>query len=273
MWGLSSPTRDRTCAPCIGRQSLNHRTAGEVPPHLWSWRSLPSRQRQDGSHRGLLDTFPWHVFLHSGQSVGTVYLRKFLWAGQRHEPLCTTCFYGKMHSELKWSYLHTNFWITPFPLVEDYHCMISCSGFYSFSSVQSLSRVQLLATPWITACQASLKLMCIESVMPSSHLILCRPLLLLPPSPPSIRVFSNESTLRMRWPKYWSFSFSISPSKEIPGLISWLDLLALLIYKWTISHFFVGGAEPEVFPSERINDYIKMDFLHPTNMIVGFKCI
>ena len=74
------------------------------------------------------------------------------------------------------------------------------------------------------------QLMCIESVMPSSHLILCRPLLLLPPTPPSIRVFSNESTLRMKWPKYWSFSFSISPSNEHPGLISfrmdWLDLLA-----------------------------------------------
>ena len=77
-----------------------------------------------------------------------------------------------------------------------------------------------------------LKLMSIKSVMPSSHLILCRPLLLLPPIPPSIRVFSNESTLRVRWPKYWSFSFSISPSNEHPGLISfrmdWLDLLAVL---------------------------------------------
>ena len=76
-----------------------------------------------------------------------------------------------------------------------------------------------------------LRLTSIESVMPSSHLILCRPLLLLPPIPPRIRVFSNESTLRMRWPKYWSFSFSIIPSKEIPGLISfrmdWLDLLAV----------------------------------------------
>ena len=88
-------------------------------------------------------------------------------------------------------------------------------------SVQSLSHVRLFATPWIAACQASLsitnsrslfKLMPIESVMPSSHLILCRPLLLLPPIPPSIRVFSNESTLCMRWPKYWSFSLSISPS-------------------------------------------------------------
>ena len=109
-----------------------------------------------------------------------------------------------------------------------------------FSSVQSLSRVQLFVTPWIAARQASLsitnswsllKLMSIELVMPSSHLILCRPLLLLPPTPPSIRVFSNESTLHMRWPKYWSFGFSISPSNEQPGLISfrmeWLDLLAV----------------------------------------------
>ena len=82
----------------------------------------------------------------------------------------------------------------------------------------------------ITNSRSSLKLMSIESVMPSSHLILCRPLLLLPPVPPSIRVFSNESNLHMRWPKYWSFSFSISPSNEHPGLISfrmdWLDLLA-----------------------------------------------
>ena len=112
--------------------------------------------------------------------------------------------------------------------------------FFQFSSVQSLSCVRLFVTPWIIACQASLsitnsrsspKLMCIESMMPSSHLILCRPLLLLPPIPPSIRVFSNESTLLMRWPKYYSFSFSIIPSKEIPGLISfrmdWLDLLAV----------------------------------------------
>ena len=111
---------------------------------------------------------------------------------------------------------------------------------YWICSIQSLSRVWLFATLWITACQASLsitnsqslrKLMSIESVMPSSHLILCRPLLLLPPIPPSIRVFSNESTLCMRWPKYWSLSFSMSPSNEHPGLISfrmdWLDLLAV----------------------------------------------
>ena len=108
------------------------------------------------------------------------------------------------------------------------------------SSVQSLSCIQLFVTPWIAARQASLsinnsrsslRLTSTESVMPSRHLILCRPLLLLPPIPPSIRVFSNQSALRMRWPKYWSFSFSIIPSKEIPGLISfrmdWFDLLAV----------------------------------------------
>ena len=115
-------------------------------------------------------------------------------------------------------------------------------------SVQSLSCVWLFATPWSAARQASLSItnswsspkpMSIESVMPSSHLILCRPLLCLPPIPPSIRVFSNESTLRMRWPKYWSFSFSIIPSKEHPGLISfrmdWLDLLAV---QGTLSRVF-----------------------------------
>ena len=109
-----------------------------------------------------------------------------------------------------------------------------------FSSVQSLSRVRLFVTPWIAACQASLsitnsqsllKLMSIESVMPSSHHILCRPLLLLPSVFPSIRVFSNESVLCIRWPKYWNFSLSISPSSEYSGLISfrmdWLDLPAV----------------------------------------------
>ena len=111
------------------------------------------------------------------------------------------------------------------------------SGAVQFSSVQLLSHVQLFLTPWTAARQASLnitkswtllKLMSIEMVMPSNHLILCRPLLLLPPIPPSIRVFSNELALHIRWPKYWSFS--ISPSNEHSGLISfrmnWLDLLA-----------------------------------------------
>ena len=109
-----------------------------------------------------------------------------------------------------------------------------------FSSVQLLSRDRLFVTPWITADQASLsitnsrglpKLMSIKLVMPSSHLNLCRPLLLLPPIPPSTRIFSNELTLHMKWPKYWSFSFIISPSNEHPGLISfrmdWLDLPAV----------------------------------------------
>ena len=107
----------------------------------------------------------------------------------------------------------------------------------NFSSVQSLSRVWLFATPWITTCQASLSitnsqsLLKLMSIQPSSHLILYDPLLLLPPTPPSIRVFSNEATIHIRWPKYWNFSFSISPSNEHPGLISfrmdWLDLLAV----------------------------------------------
>ena len=110
---------------------------------------------------------------------------------------------------------------------------------YMFSSVQLLSHVRLFATPWTAAHQASLsmvnsqsllKLMSIESVMPSNHLILCHPLLLLPSIFPNIRVFSNESALCIRWPKSWSFSFSISPSNEYSGLISfridWFDLLA-----------------------------------------------
>ena len=112
-------------------------------------------------------------------------------------------------------------------------------GESGLSSVQSLSRVRLFATPWIAARQASLfitisqsslKLTSIESVMLYSHLILCHPCLLLTAIPPSIRIFSNESTLCMRWTKYWSFSFSIIPSKEHPGLIfrmDWLDLLAV----------------------------------------------
>ena len=125
----------------------------------------------------------------------------------------------------------------PAPL---FQCFKKTSGPTSLCSVQLLNRVWLFATPWIAARQASLsitnswsslKLMSMESVMPSSHLILCHPLLLLPSIPPSIRVFSNESTLRMRWPKYWSFSFSINPSNKHPGLISfrmgWVDLLAV----------------------------------------------
>ena len=114
------------------------------------------------------------------------------------------------------------------------------AGLNFFSSVQLLSHVRLFATPWTAACQVSLsitisqsllKLMSIESVMPSNHLILCRPLLLPPSIFPSISIFPNESVLHIRWPEYWSFSFSISPSNEYSGMISlrtgWLDLLAV----------------------------------------------
>ena len=136
----------------------------------------------------------------------------------------TSCFWLCHHLSLLSAFCHfSRVWF----------CTTLCC---QFSSVQSLSRVRLFATPWITAHQASLsitnsqsslRITSIESMMPFSHLILGRPLLLLPPIPPSIGGFSNESTLRMRWPKYGSFSFSIVPSKEHPGLISfrmdWLE--------------------------------------------------
>ena len=115
------------------------------------------------------------------------------------------------------------------------------------SSVQSLSHVWLFVTPWTAAHQASLpinnsrsllELTSIELVMPSNHLILCRPLLLPPSIPPSIRVFSNESALQIRWPKYWSFSFSISPSNEHPGLISFrMDCSDLVAVQGTLESF------------------------------------
>ena len=142
--------------------------------------------------------------------------------------------------------------------------------YFISSSVQSLCRVLLFAIPWIAARQtslsitnsgSSLRLTSIESVMPSSHLILCHPLLLLPPIPPRVRVFSNESALHMRWPNYWSFSFSIIPSKEIPGLISfrmdWLDLLAVqrtlktLLQHHSSKHQFFGAQ-----PSSQSNSHI-----------------
>ena len=118
---------------------------------------------------------------------------------------------------------------TPLVTKQQQYSFVKMGEHFQFSSGQSLSHVWLFVTAWIAArraslsitnSQSSLRLTSIKSVMPSSHLILCCPLLLLPPIPPSIRVFSNESTFRMSWPKYWSFSFSIIPSKEIPGLIS-----------------------------------------------------
>ena len=134
--------------------------------------------------------------------------------------------------------------------LEDSLKVVLCKFKYQIRSDQLLSRVQLCATPGIAARQtslsitnslSSLRLMSIESVMPSRHLILCRPLLLLPPIPPSIRVCSNESTLCMRWPKYWSFSLSIIPSKEIPRLISfrmdWFFVCCVLFDFLYISFF------------------------------------
>ena len=153
----------------------------------------------------------------------------------------------ELHCQFSWFSVLGTSWTLQFmsqalkiiPFYSLWHSCISGQT-HTFSSVQSLSHVWLFATPWIAAHQASLsitnsrsllKLMSIELVMPSSHLIPCLPLLLLPAISPSIRVFSNESTLPMRWAKYWSFSFNISPSNEHPGLISfrmdWLDLLAV----------------------------------------------
>ena len=138
-----------------------------------------------------------------------------------------------------------------------------------FSSVQWLNRVQLFATPWITARQASLSItnsrslpkhMSIESEMPSSHLILCCPLLLLPPIPPSIRVFSNESTIHMRWPRYWSFSFSISPSNEHPGLIFRMDWLGLLAVQGILRSLQLHSSKASIFWHSA---FFTVQFSHP----------
>ena len=136
---------------------------------------------------------------------------------------------------------------------------------YQIRSDQSLSRVRLFATPWIEARQASLsitnsrsslRLTSIESVMPSSHLILCHPLLLLPSIPPSIRVFSNESTLHMRWSKYWSFSFSIIPSKEIPELISLRKGLSRVFSNTTVQKYQFFGAQPSSQSNSHIHTWL-----------------
>ena len=140
----------------------------------------------------------------------------------------------------------------------------------SLSSVQSLSRVWFLATPWIAARQASLsltnsrsslRLTSIESVMSTSHLILCHPLLLLPPIPPSIRVFSSESTPHMRWPKYWSFSFIIIPSKENPRLIFRMDWLDLLVVQGTLKSLLQHyNWKTSIF---RCSTFIRVQLSHP----------
>ena len=148
------------------------------------------------------------------------------------------------------------------------------SYWVQFSSIQLLSCVRLIATIWIAAHQASLsiinswsspKLMCIELVMPSSHLILCCPLLLLPPIPPSIRIFSNKSTLCMRWPKYWSFSSIISPSNEHPGLISlrwtgWISLqskgLSRVFSNTTVQKHQFFGAQLSLQSNSHIHTWL-----------------
>ena len=135
-----------------------------------------------------------------------------------------------------------------------------------FSSVQLLSCVQLFVTPWITACQSSLsitnswsspKLMCIKSVMPSSHLILCHPLLLLPPIPPSIRVFSSESTLRMRWPRCWSFSLSISPFDCVDHNKLWkiLKEVGISVHLTCLLRYLHAGQEATVITGHRRTDW------------------
>ena len=145
-----------------------------------------------------------------------------------------------------------------------------------FSSVQLLSCVWLFATPWIAARHASLsitnsqnllRLMSIKSVMPSSHLLLCCHLLLLPPIPPSIRVFSNESTLCMRWPKYWSFSFSVCPSNEHPGLISFrVDCLDLLEVQGSLKSLLQhNSSKASIF---QCSAFFTVQFSHPY-MITG----
>ena len=148
--------------------------------------------------------------------------------------------------------------------------------YFQLSSVQSLSRVWLFATPWTTACQASLsitnsqsllKLMSTESVMPSNHLILCRPLLLPPSVFPSIRVFSNESLLHIRWPKHWSFSFSISPSSECSGLTEYLGLT--LGSPWSPRDSQESSPTPQ---SKSINTW-KLSFLYdPTLTSIRDYC-
>ena len=184
-----------------------------------------------------------------------------LWTLQGHQTLLTGIFHIRVYTHCLETFhmCMDNSQLLPPILAVYWHFCLGCKETSQTFSVrtgsdQSLSRVRLLATPWIIAHQASLsitnsrsslRLRSMESMMPSSHLILWCPLLLLPLIPPSIRVFSNESALCMRWPKDWSFSFSIIPSKEIPGLISfrmdWLDLLEvqgfnskISILKWGI---------------------------------------
>ena len=188
----------------------------------------PGKNTEVGCHALLQGIFPTQGSTQVSRIIGRFFT---VWA-TREVPSNSNCLNLTKEWYLIWSYNSL--------LSQTFQFLINIYMEIQFSSVQSLSHVRLFATPWIQHAKASLsitnswsslRLTSIESVMPSSHLILCLPLLLLPPIPSSIRVFSNESTLQMRWPKYWIFSFSIIPSKEIPGLISfrmdWLDLLVV----------------------------------------------
>ena len=210
------------------------------------------------SHVQLFATL-WTVAQQAPLSMG--FSRQEYWSalpfpslGHLPDPGLSPCRLHLLHC--RWLLYHLSHW--GMQLLSHYH---------QFSSVQSLSPVWLFVTLWIAAHEASLsitnsrsslRLTSIESVMPSSHLILCRPLLLLPPIPPSIKVFFNESTLRMRWPKYRSFSFSIIPSKEIPGLISfrmdWLDFLAV---QGTLKSLFQHHSSKASITLTSMHDYWK----------------
>ena len=187
---------------------------------------LPGESQGWGS---LLGCCLWgHTELDMTEAAATTWLHVWILDLYKDESALVACSSGNRQKEIKLIFSPIKWWLL---LLNQNHIQ---------SSVQLLSHVRLFVTPWTTARQASLSItnsqsppkpMSIESVMPSSHLSLCHSFLLLPPIPRSIRVFSNESTLHMRWPKYWSFSFSISPSNEHPGLIifrmDWLDLLAV----------------------------------------------
>ena len=184
------------------------------------------------------------------------------------------------------SFVMYYFWNKKERKINFFHDLILIKWFFSqFSSVQLLNHVRLPETPWIAALQASLsitnsrsslRLTSIESVMPSSRLILCRLLLLLPPIPPNIRVFSNESTLLMRWPKYWSFSFSIIPSKEHPRLISfrmdWLDLLAVQGTLKSLLQLVLSNTYHELGASlvaQMIKNHVLVTVIRPKNIEVN----
>jgi len=213
---------------------LSHLPGHQKPLNLWVSRCSMSQQIQR-NHLSFLSSFLFFISSFIFSLWSGISREKGVFGINENIPTLNYRYYG----EFLW-FLRENIVTFIDSCNIPKKLSIETQSSIQFSSVQLLRRVRLFATPWIAAHQAflsitnsrsSLRLTSIKSVMPSSHLILCCPLLLLPPIPPIIRVFSNESALHMRWPKYWSFSFSIISSKEIPGLISfrmdWLDLLAV----------------------------------------------